>query len=83
MQTYECTAITTPLYPPKDLHQNIKFTMEEESNGELALLDTSLKRNDRKIFALVYRKLTHTIQHLHYNSSTSNTFQGKCCFLLA
>ena len=42
--------------------------MEEESNGELAFLDTSLKRNDGKISALVHRKLTFTIQYLHYNS---------------
>ena len=40
----------------KNLHQNITFTMEEESNGELAFLDT------------LYRKPTHTNQYLYYNS---------------
>ena len=29
-----------------NLHQNIKFTMEEKSNGELAFLDTLLKRDN-------------------------------------
>ena len=45
-----------------NLHQNIKFTMEKESNGELAFLDTLLKRNKGEIFVLVYRKPTHTDQ---------------------
>ena len=49
-------------------HQNIKFTMEEESNGELAFIDTLLKRNNGKIAVLVYRKPTHTDQYLHYSS---------------
>ena len=31
-----------------NLHQNIKLNMEEESNGELVFLDTSLKRNNGK-----------------------------------
>ena len=47
---------------------SIKFTTEEKGNGELALLDILLKRNNEKIFALVYRKPTHTDQHLHYSS---------------
>ena len=42
--------------------------MEEESNGELALLDTLLKRNNGEISVLVYRKPTHTDQYLHYSS---------------
>ena len=52
----------------ENLHQNIKFTMEEESNGELAFLDTLLKRNNGEISVLVYRKPTHTYQYLHYSS---------------
>ena len=51
-----------------NLHQNIKFTMEEESNGELAFLDTLLKRDNGEISVLVYRKPTHTDQYLHYSS---------------
>ena len=51
-----------------NLHENIKFTMEEESNGELAFLDTLLKRNNGEISVLVYRKPTHTDQYLHYSS---------------
>ena len=51
-----------------NLHQNIKFTMEEESNGELAFFDTLLKRNNGEISVLVYRKPTHTDQYLNYSS---------------
>ena len=47
------------------LHQNIKFITEEETNGELAFLDTLLKRNNGEISVLVYRKPTHTEQYLH------------------
>ena len=51
-----------------NLHQNIKFTMEEETNGELAFLDTLLKWNNRKISLLVYRKPSDADQYLHYSS---------------
>ena len=52
-----------------NLHQNIKFTMKEESNGELAFPDTLLKRNNEKISLMVYRKPTHTDQYLSYSSN--------------
>ena len=51
-----------------NLHQNTRFTMEEESNGKLAFLDTLLKRNNEEISVLVYTKPTHTDQYLHYSS---------------
>ena len=34
------------LHHINNLHQNFKFSMEEECNGELAFLDTLLKRNN-------------------------------------
>ena len=54
------TQLETFFHHINNLHQNIKFTMEEESNGELAFLDTLLKRNNGEISVLVYRKPTHT-----------------------
>ena len=51
-----------------NFHQNINFTMEEESNGELAFLDNLLKRNNGEISILVYRKPTNAGQYLHYSS---------------
>ena len=51
-----------------NLHENIKFTMDEESNRQLAFPDTLLKRNNGKIFVSVYNKPTHTDQYLHYSS---------------
>ena len=52
----------------KNLHQNVKFTLEEESNGELVFLEILLKRNNGEISVLVYRKPIHTDQYLHYSS---------------
>ena len=51
-----------------NLHQNIKFTMEKKSDGELAFFDTSLKCNNDKVSVLVYTNTTHTDQYLHYSS---------------
>ena len=49
--------------------------MEEESNGELVFLDTLLERNNREISALVYRKLTHTDQYLHYSFHHQTSYE--------
>ena len=46
---------------------NDTFTMEQEGNGELAFLDTLLKRNNEATSVLVYRKPTYTEQYLHYS----------------
>ena len=40
----------------------MKFTIKEETNGELAFIDTLLKWNNEKISVLVYRKPTRTYQ---------------------
>ena len=42
--------------------------MEEESNGELAFLDTLLERTNGEISVLVYKNPTRTDQYLHYSS---------------
>ena len=41
------------LHHINNLHQHIEFTMEEESNVELAFLDTLFKRNKGEISVLV------------------------------
>ena len=64
------------------LHQNTKFTMEEESNGGLAFLDTLFKRNNGKISVLVDRKPTHTDQCLHYSSHHQRSCKKSVVFFL-
>jgi hypothetical protein len=52
--------------------ENIKFTMEEEQNNQLAFLDILLTRTDNgtiRIQTQVYRKKTRTDQSLNYNSN--------------
>ena len=51
-----------------NFNPNIKFTLEEESNGEVAFVDILLKRNNEKPFVLLYRESTHTDQYPHYSS---------------
>ena len=65
-----------------NLHQNIKFSREEESNGELAFLETLLKQNNREISVLVYRKPIHTDQYLHYSSHHQTNCKKSVVFSL-
>ena len=51
-----------------NLHQNIKFTIWNENNGELAFLGTLLIRNNGKISVLVDTKPKHARKYLHYSS---------------
>ena len=51
--TVKRTHLENVFHHIKNLHQNIKFTMEEKSNGELAFLDTLLKRNNGEISVLI------------------------------
>ena len=56
--------------------------MEEESNGELVFLGTSLKWNKGKVSVLVYRKFTHTNQYLHYSSHDQTICKESFVFYL-
>ena len=69
-------------YYINNLHQNIKFFMEEGSNGEVALLDTLLKQNNGKISLLVYRKPMHTNKYLHYSSHQQTSCKESIVFSL-
>ena len=42
------------------LHYSLRFTMEEENNGELPFLDVLVKRCDSSFLTSVYRKPTFT-----------------------
>ena len=50
--------------------------MEEESNGELVFLDTLLKRDNREISVLVYKKPADTDQYLHYSCHHQTSCKG-------
>ena len=57
-----------------NLHKSIKFTMEEESNGELAFLDTLLKRNNGEISVWYIGSL-----HILTNTYTAALTNQKSC----
>ena len=78
----KCTCLENFFHLINNL-QNIKFTMEEKSNGELVFLDTLLKWNNGDISVLVYRKPTYTDQYLHCSShhqtSSKETVVSSLC----
>ena len=52
------------------IHPAIKFTREEETNGNIAMLDTNITRsNTGSLSFMVYRKPTHTDQYLQFSSN--------------
>ena len=52
------------------IDQDIQFTTEKEKNGSLAFLDTlTVKQQDGNAKVKVYRKPTHTDQHLNFESN--------------
>ena len=51
-----------------NIDENIEFTMEKASEGNLAVLDYIITLNEkREIITKVYRKPTHTVQYTHFS----------------
>ena len=59
-----------------NLHQNIKFTMEEESNVELVFLDTLLTRNNGEI-SILYIGSLYILTNTYTTALTNKQVAGK------
>ena len=67
---FKCMYLENFFHHINTLHQNITFNMGEESNGELAFLDTLLKCNK----GMISNKETYSYWwHLNYSSFTEST----------
>ena len=51
------------------IKDNIKFTMEEEKQGQFPFLDALVERVSQQFHTSVFRKPTHTDSYIHYNSN--------------
>ena len=65
-----------------NLYQNIKYTMKKVIYGQLAFLETLLKRSIGDISALVYRKPTQTEKYLHCSSHHKTSCKESVLFSL-
>ena len=62
-----------------NVFNDIKFTMEQESDNKLPFLDVLITRTDTgKLETQVHRKPTHTDQILNYNSNNPRTHKINC-----
>ena len=69
------TQLESVFHHISNLHQNIKFTMVEESNAEIAFLDTLLKENNGVISVLVYRNPTNIDKYLHNSAHNQTSYK--------
>ena len=63
-------------------HKNLKFTMEEEENGELSFLDVLVTKKDANFDYKVYRKLNFSGLATSFFSNTSEKFRKRAMYSL-
>ena len=77
--TLKCMHLESFFHHINNLHQNIKFTMEEESNGELAFLDTLLKQNNEETLYWYIGNL-HILTNTYTTALTTKQVARKVLF---
>ena len=61
-------AVSTFLNELNSIDPHISFTIEHETDGQIAFLDTLISRNSGTITTNVYREPTHTDRYLDFKS---------------